>query len=557
MGIALAFLLVLPGVSFCQSPDAAPVTPETVPSQNESVSQESASTERTWSGAPQKSKSQKTFWENTPPIQPFPRQGNFMISPSGPGYYTLFDAIHGRYLNERSKNPYLQWGQNANPLFNVDFRYLDDPKYQSVDPFDPLKRIHLGDNWLFSTGGEFRDRYASIQNAALYNKLPSAGADDVFNLYRTRIYSDVWYLDRFRIYGEFLSANASSQSIPASAADVAKNDIADLFFDLKLFELGDNGVYARVGRQELIFGSQRQVSPSDWSNVRRTFQGIRLSYLSDKIEEDIFVTNPVIPSTNTISSIDQNQQFLGNWFKYRIDKDMSIDAYYLFLNNENPGVAKGFNNVSGGFDVHTFGSRFIGQKHQILWDFEGSLQSGRWANQRTDASMYLAGLGYWFKNVPSSPTFWVYYDYASGDANPGKTDVHRTFNPLFPFGHSYFAGLDAIGRSNIRDFHLELGAFPANWVRLTAGYHILHLDQAADALYNSTGSVVRQDLTGKSGTDVGQAVNGTVQFHIDDHQIFLVNIAHLFAGPYIKATAKTPGAAKDLDAIWLQYNLKW
>ena len=271
----------------------------------------------------------------------------------------------------------------------------------------------------------------------------------------------------------------------------------------------------------------------------------------------MFITNPVIPSTNTISSIDDNQIFAGNWFKYRFNKDTSLDLYYLYLNNDNPGVAKGFNKVTGGFDVHTIGGRFVGQSSQILWDFEGSLQYGNWANQRTEAGMYLAGLGYWFKNVPTAPTVWAYYDFASGDSNPGNTNVHRTFNPLFPFGHSYFAGLDAIGRSNIHDVHLEFCSFPANWMRITAGYHIMELDQAKDALYNSTGSVVRQDPTGKSGTNVGNAINTVVQFHIDDHQIFLVNYAHLFSGSFIRGTAVTPGAAKDLDAVWIQYNLKW
>ncbi len=45
-------------------------------------------------------------------------------------------------------------------FFNADnFGYLDDPNNTEHDFFDPLKRIHLGDNWLFTSGGEFRTRY--------------------------------------------------------------------------------------------------------------------------------------------------------------------------------------------------------------------------------------------------------------------------------------------------------------------------------------------------------------------------------------------------------------
>ena len=118
---------------------------------------------RSWSGPPGQPKGPKTFWETVwPTIVPYPRTGNFYIAPSGPGYYTLYDYLAGSELPERPSNPYLQWGQNANPFFNVDFRYLDNPNNTETFLFDSLKRIHLGDDWLFSTGGEMRDRYTSL-----------------------------------------------------------------------------------------------------------------------------------------------------------------------------------------------------------------------------------------------------------------------------------------------------------------------------------------------------------------------------------------------------------
>ncbi len=514
-------------------------------------------TERSWSGAPQKPAAEKTFWETTPPIQPFPRQGNFFISPTGPGYYTLADFLHGRYSEKRPKDPFLQWGQNANSSFNLDFRYLDDPKNQEHDVFDPLKRIHLGDDWLLSTGGEVRDRYATIRNPALYNRLPGAGSTDNFNLFRTRVYGDLWHRDDFRLFAEFITASSSAQSIPFAASDVEHADLLNLFVELKLLELGGHGVYARLGRQELLFGSQRALSPSDWSNTRRAFDGGRFSWHNDKIEEDAFVMNPVLPSTDRFSSSDRNQLLVGNWFKYRFDKDNSTDLYYLYTENANATAARGRNGVTGASRVSTFGNRYVGEQKQFLYDFEGAIQGGGWANQSILAGIGVGGLGYYFKNLPATPTFWVYYDYASGDANPGTTGVHSTYSTLYPFGHSYFAGLDAIGRQNIRDFHLELGMFPANWVRATLGYHVLDLAQAKDALYNPSGGVVRQDPTGRAGTDVGTALSATLQFHLDRHQMFFVGYSHLFSGDYIRRTAFTPAAGADISALWIQYTLKW
>ena len=54
------------------------------------------------------------------------------------------------------------------------------------------------------------------------------------------------------------------------------------------------------------------------------------------------------------------------------------------------------------------------------------------------------GLGTHFADVPLNPTFWVYFDYASGNHNPGQGGF-GTFNQLFPNGHAYFGGTDLVG----------------------------------------------------------------------------------------------------------------
>ena len=339
---------------------------------------------RTWSGPPGTTEA-KTFWEKVwPTIVPYPRTGNFCISPSGPGTYTVHDFLTGREASDRPKNPYLQWGQNANPFFDVDFRYLDNPQNTEGFLFDSLKRIHLGDDWLFSTGGEVRDRYTSLENAYLYNKRPLAGSDEAFNLFRTRLYGNLCYRDLFCLYAEFISADSSPQRVPHPSSDVDKADILNLFAEVKVLSLGDDGIYVRGGRQELLFGSQRLVSPSDWSNELRTFQGVRGLYHTEQIEEDVFWVQPVTINTGKLDSVDDKQVFTGNYLKYRLSKDTSLDAYYLYLENDNQTFA-GRRNLLGGFDVNTFGSRFVGQAgdhDQYLWDFEGAIQFGSGPTRR-------------------------------------------------------------------------------------------------------------------------------------------------------------------------------
>lgn len=512
--------------------------------------------QRSFSGPTEKPKAKKSFWETVPAIQPYPRAGNFNNAPTGPGYYTVLDALRGTPLKDRPKNPYLQWGQNPNPFYNVDFRYLDGKDNTEHFVGDQLKRIHLTDNLLFSTGGELRDRYATIQNPALFNRRPGAGSRDNFNLFRTRVYGDLLYRDDLRLFAEFITAESSNQTIPFAGTDVGRADFLNLFVQAKVATVNDNGVYLRAGRQELLFGSQRLIAPSDWANVRRTFQGLRGSWQGKDFEQDLFVVQPVVPDPSQISSVNRDVLFAGEYFKYRFSKNVSTDLYYLYLENGSPTAARG-NGRSGGYGVHTLGNRFLGEKNGVVWDFENALQLGRYANQDVVAGIAVAGVGYFFKDLPSSPTVWAYYDYASGDPHPGVGGTHRTFNTLFPFGHSYYAGLDAFGRQNLKDFHLEASLFPEKWCRVQAGYHVLRLDSAKDALYNTSGGVVRQDLTGRAGTEVGQAMTGAVQFHLDNHQSVLVQYSHLFSGEFIRRTAVNRDAAKDLSALWVQYTLKW
>ncbi len=543
-----------PGTAFPgnQLPDA-PLSGDKTNDQTSSGSSGSGGGERTWSGPAQEKT--KTFWETVPPVTPYPRPNNFFISPSGPNYYTLYDLLRDRELPDRPKYPYLQWGQNANPFFNVDFRYLEDPKNTETDWLDCLKRIHPNDEWLLSTGGEVRNRYASIQNAGLYDKLPQAGSTDSFNLFRTRVYGDVWYLDQFRIYAEFITAQASTQSIPPSNTDINKADLLNLFGEIKLFTIDNNGVYVRGGRQELLYGSQRVISPSDWSDSLRTFQGVKFYWHDETYESDAFWMQPVIVDPGKFDSVDDKSTFAGTYWKYRFNKDTSLDLYYLFLENDNP-VATGSGGVVKGFNVHSLGGRFVGEQDRLLWDFEGVVQFGNWSNQQTFANMSATGVGWWFKQMPASPTLWAYFDHASGDPHPGS-GLHETYNQLFPFGHLSFGSSDTIGRQNIDDAHAEFGFFPTAWMRFTFGYHYLVLDSATDALYSTGGAVVRQDKTGRAGTDVGNALASSVQVHLDDHQMINVSYAHIFAGQFLKKTAVDPAAARDLDGIWFTYSYKW
>jgi hypothetical protein len=91
------------------------------------------------------------FWARVPVVQKFPPLGWFFLPPNGPGYYSLADVLFGNYRKGPPKYPYPRFGIIPPSFFNADWRFLDDSNNEEHDYFDFLKRIHLGDNWLFTT----------------------------------------------------------------------------------------------------------------------------------------------------------------------------------------------------------------------------------------------------------------------------------------------------------------------------------------------------------------------------------------------------------------------
>src|SRR5262249_37842083 len=72
----------------------------------------------------------QSFWENVPPIRPVPRAGNFIIPPTGPGYYSVRDWLEGNYRQNPPVFPYGPFCIFAGSFFDANFNYLDKPNNQ-------------------------------------------------------------------------------------------------------------------------------------------------------------------------------------------------------------------------------------------------------------------------------------------------------------------------------------------------------------------------------------------------------------------------------------------
>ncbi len=488
-------------------------------------------------------------WSKVPSASPPPRAGIFVKPSMGPGYFSLLDLINGSEREKPQIDPLPPSALTTTPAFDFDFRYLEQPGHEE-NFFDPIKRIHLGSDWLLSFGGSFWYRYMHETDS----RLNAAGINNDYHLLRTRLHADLWYQDQFRMFAEMLDARALGLDLPALAIDKNHTDMLNLFADVKLGQFMDGPAYLRVGRQELLYGSQRLISTLDWANTRRTFQGVKTFWHTPRFNLDAFWVRPMITEPNQFDKWDKDRNFVGLWGTYKAIPGQVFDLYYLNLIDNRiispTNITQG-NVLQGDSVLHTIGARWVGDYERILYELEGMYQFGKRSHLDISAFSIASGVGYQLP-LPMNPQFWLRYDFASGDKNH-RDGRSNTFNQLFPFGHYYFGYIDQIGRQNIHDLNAQFTLHPQPWVTFLGQYHRFYLANKRDYLYNAAGVGTIRDITGQSGSHVGDEIDFTVNFHISRYQDVLLGYSKLFTGKFIKNTR--PGISPDL--FYAQYNFRF
>ncbi len=425
--------------------------------------------------------------------------------------------------------------------FDNDFSYLCDPLNDNFVIGDRLKNISNAGLVKIDMGGEYRYRYHNESN---HRGLGLTGVDDEFNLHRTRIFANAKVGQNFRLYGEFIDAESNGENFAPRLIEVNRADMLNLFVDATLMEGSGSDLTLRVGRQELLYGDQRVVSPLDWANTRRTFEGAKLAWKSDDTSIDTFWTNPVRISPNSFDSPDRDQEFMGTYASRKMAPGTTGDFYMLrYLNG------RGAND----FEYNTAGTRWNGTFGELLWLTEGAYQFGR----NTDGSDHAAGattvgLGRTMSQAQSKPTLWLYYDWASGDNDLG---AGNGYHDNFPLGHKYLGFMDLFGRRNIKDINLMFTSSPSQKLKLLAWYHYFSLANSGDSPYNIVGTPFNGG-NAPGSSDLGHEIDLMATWNINARNNVVFGYSHFFSGNYYGTTAGTPFQG-DASFYYLQYSVNF
>lgn len=425
---------------------------------------------------------------------------------------------------------------------------------QGSDFWDPIKRMKLNDDgsaWL-GMGGELRLR---IEHWESFGFSPAPTADDTFALARAQLYTDWHFGEHIRVFIEGESALATDRDLPGGrrGLDVDELDLQNAFVDL-MFPLdgADSKLTLRVGRQSLLFGKQRLVSPLPWANSQRSWDGARAILETHGWRIDAFYTRFTPVKKYQFNDWMGGPDFWGLYATGKVGPDdtIGLDLYYLGLDTSGPVT---FNATTGSEDRHTIGARLFGDiaDSGFSYDLEGAYQFGDVGAADINAFMIASQLSYTYADSSWKPSVYIGADYASGDDTPGDTDV-ETFNQLFPLGHAYHGYMDLIGRQNIVDLSAGFSFKPHEKVLIKADFHHFIRASDADSVYNAGGGVLRATTPGASD-EVGQEIDITLKYTVDRHLTLQGGYSHFFAGDYFADT----GTSEDVDFFYAQLVYKF
>ena len=425
-----------------------------------------------------------------------------------------------------------------------DWTALRDPS-KRTDPLDALKWIPLNQDgsWYMTLGGELRERYE-------YSRYPVFGlgapARNDYLLQRAYLFADVHYGPYLRTFTELASGLSTGEAAEPSPTQKDELDLLQGFGEITL-PLPEGKFSVRAGRQEMSFGSSRLVSVRESPNIRRSFDGVRVSWSGPDSERiDAFVTRPVAPETGTFNdSNNPDQIFWGVYATTDVPwvADLKADVYYLGLESKDARYAQG----TADEQRQTFGARLFGKHDAFDWNVEGAYQFGKFGTANISAWTVSADVGYTFADVPFSPRLGLNADIISGDH-----DLHDqtlgTFNPLFP-KLPYFSEANLAAPSNLIDIQPNVTLSLSPKVDLNIGWNPLWKEAEADSFYVPPLNPAK-GTSGGSGRFIGQQISTTIGWQVTDHLNFNGTYVHYSPGQRIRDAG---GRSGDFVAVWAQW----
>lgn len=424
----------------------------------------------------------------------------------------------------------------------------------------------------WDVGGQIRMRYEVFDNGPVFSKAagnndPSrdfqalgVNNDNAYFLVREKLHVGYAPTPWLRAFVEGRDSSSSGDDNPANPG----TDMVDLH--QAYVGLGDPKTFPvtlKVGRQELLYGDERLIGPSDWGNTGRVFDAAKVRYENSDIWVDGFVGRVVVPVDRQFNEPDSHDFFSGIYASSKTLVPIQESQVYVLSRNISPGSAAG----TSARDIYTFGTRVKSLPGKLKgWDYTGELawQAGSISSGGTrltqEAMASSVGGGYTFTKAFGTPRVGVEYNYSSGDGDGGADGKSETFDNLFPTNHKHYGYMDFVGWRNVHNPRLMFSLKPAKSLLLTADYHLFWLANAGDSFYPQAGGGRSGNGYGKNAgysPFVGSELDLDVTYNVTSWAAFRGGYGHFFKGEYIDQSKATLGGAVDADWVYLQATINF
>jgi Alginate export len=408
----------------------------------------------------------------------------------------------------------------------------------------PVERLNLAlPRWL-RFGGEFRTRYESEDDIGYTT------TNDTYLLTQVRFNVTIQPVKWLTFFSETQDSRVFfNKHVPDAVPYQNTWDIRQAYV---LIGSGREGwADVMVGRQVLAFADERVIGPSDWLNMGRTFDSVRLDVHQTGYKVSLFASSVVIGVDGAMDHHLQSNNLYGVYgsFKNAIPR-ATLEPYVLWrVAPANAGLPETANR--GHLNEATVGLRVAGA---LPAAFDYAIEMDRQTGSLGPNSIR-AWAGYWslgrtFRSVPTAPRIFVESNYASGTRNPNG-HTWGTFDQIYPSNHDKLEFADQFGRKNIQQVRAGAEETIGKKWRLRQTYEDLWLATTHDALYASSGAIAISADPNATSRHIGQEVDLTAQYQVNTGISVGFGYGRLFPGRFLKTAS--PGKNYSYPFVYLTY----
>jgi hypothetical protein len=299
----------------------------------------------------------------------------------------------------------------------------------------------------------------------------------------------------------------------------------------------------KVGRQVLRFGKEWLVGPSDWLNMGRTFDAVRLDIHHPGYQVSLFTSSVIIARDGVIDHhlIGNNLHGIYTTFDKLIPG--AVFEPYVLWRVAPANVRLNENAGRGALNEVTAGLRWAGDlPSHFDYEMEMDRQTGSLGPDSIHSWAGHWNLGRKFQFAAGSMRPFVEANYASGTNDPNSRDW-GTFDPIYPSSHDKLGFADQIGWRNIRQFRTGVTETINKRWSLKQTYESFWLASLRDGLYATSGAVLVPPSAALPPRHVAQEIDLSAGFRWTQALTVGFGYAHIFSGAFLKRTI----SARDFD----------